>query len=278
MKTCFVHLGRFGDLMIMMPGWKYLHDTTGEKPNVISCAEFATVLDGCSYVNSLPVEGFSWFKGVGEAVKLAKKHFDKVVVPKWWDCPGMEPPKPPEGAPYTEIVHMGRNIKIEPDEWDSYQFSQWKACGFTKQQMVDLPLVFDRRNSDREAFLIRHHMQMKKPVVLYNFSGISNPVGLEPEIMRVLLPLKDRIELIDLSRVHAHRIYDLLGMYDHASCLITGDTATLHLAAASNVKTIALLANGGAGSIPKCNTILTLRYNELLPRVAEINRMVESIL
>ena len=42
MKTCYVQLGRFGDLMIMLPGWKHLYDTTGEKPNVIACAEFAT--------------------------------------------------------------------------------------------------------------------------------------------------------------------------------------------------------------------------------------------
>jgi hypothetical protein len=276
MKTCYVQLGRFGDIMIMMPGWKYLHDTTGERPNVISCAEFSTIFDGCLYVKPFPVEGFSWFKGVGEAVKLAQQHFDKVIVPKWWDCPGMEPPEPPAGAPYTEITHMGRSMKLEPEEWDSYQYSQWKACGFTKEQMMDLPLVFDQRNPDREAFLIRHHMQLKKPAVLYNFSGISNPVGLEPEIMRVLLPLKDRVELIDLSRIHAHRIYDLLGMYDHAACLITGDTATLHLAAASKVPTVALLANGGAGSIPKCQTVMTIRYNELLKNLNEIRGAVEN--
>jgi len=275
---CYVHLGRFGDIIILLPGLKYLYDTTGVKPNVMACAEFATVMEGCSYVQALPVEGFSWFKGVGEAVKLAKIHFNKVTVPKWWDCPGMEPPAPPDGAPFVEISHMGRSMKLEPEEWDSYQYSQWKACGFTKEQMLSLPLVFDLRDQDREAFLVRHHTQMKKPVVLYNFSGISNPVGLEPEIMRELLPLKDQVELVDLSRIHAHRIYDLLGLYDRAACLVTGDTATLHLAAASRVPTVALLANGGAGSIPKCNTILTMRYSELMARVKEIRTAVETLL
>ncbi len=278
---CFVHLGRFGDIIIMLPALKRIHDQTGIRPVMMSCDEFGSVLEGCSYVRPWLVSGLSWNRDVQACYVEALKWYSHVIVPKWWDCPGLEPPPPAKGE--HELVwlkHQGRDIHVPKEDWESYQFSQWKACGFTKAQLLEWPLVFDRRSPERETELSRHYMGMagKKPYVLYNFSGISNPVSFEPEIMRALAPIRRHFEMIDLSRIRAHRIYDLLGLYDRAACLITGDTSTLHLAAASPVPMIALLANDGAGSIPRGNTVLKLRYRELRAKVDEIKTVIEKIL
>ena len=157
-------------------------------------------------------------------------------------------------------------------------YSEWRAAGFTRQQLASLPLVFDRRNSDREAFLRSCFFNARKPTVLYNFSGISNPMPAEPEVLNALAPLRDRINLVNLRDITAHRIYDLLGLYDGSLCLITGDTATLHLAAASQVPLVALVANGGAGSIVKGNCVLKLRYKDVGAQVGSIRLAVEKLL
>jgi hypothetical protein len=275
---CFVHLGRHGDVMIILPAMLRIFQTTGIKPVMMVCQEFAGTLDGCSYVTPWPMEGFSWFRDVDTAKKIAEYWFDEVIIPKWWDCPGHHPPPPRHDEVPVVLNHQGRRMVVSAEEWESYQVSQWKAAGFTRQQLIEWPLVFDRRDSGRESVLASRVAHWKKPVVLYNFSGVSNPMGFEPEVLGSIRHLNGAVDLVDLRHVHAERIYDLLGLYDRALCLITGDTATLHLAAASNIPCIALLANGGAGSIARGNVKLKLRYHEVSARVGEIKSVVESLL
>jgi hypothetical protein len=264
--------------MILLPAMKHIFDTTGIKPVVMICQEFAGMLEGCSYVIPWPMTGFSWYGDVKLAKSIADYWYDTVIVPKWWDCPGLAPPPPRPDEGTVVLNHQGRRMIVAESEWDSYQFSQWKAAGFTKQEMLDWPLVFDHRNEAREAMLASVHMPPKKPVVLYSFGGLSNPMPYEPEVMSELRSLNGRIHLVDLRHVHAERIQDLLGLYDRALCLITGDTATLHLASASKVPMIALVANGGAGSIPKGNTVLKLRYSEVSAKVSLIRATIEKLL
>ncbi len=278
LPPCYVHLGRFGDIMIILPSCLRHYQTTGVKPVVMCCEEFASILDGVSYVESFPVSGIPWTNGVRRAMIAATKYYDKVIVPKWWDCHGMEPPPPPPHEPHVELDWMGRRLIVSQSEWDSYQYSQWKSCGHTRQELLDWPLVFDRRDAQREAQLASHHLHPKKPNVLFNFTGTSNPMGYEPEIMRELQPLRDRINIVDLGRIRATRIYDMLGLYDRSLCVITGDTSTLHLAAASKVNLVAILANGGAGSIVKGNEILRIRYNDVPHRKHEVREAIQRLL
>lgn len=278
LHPCYIQLGRLGDIMIMLPAMKHIFDMTGVKPVMMVCSEFVGMLEGCSYVIPWPMAGFSWYGDVKLAKDIADHWYDTVVVPKWWDCPGLQPPPPKAGEAVVILNHQGRRMVVAAPEWDSYQYSQWKAAGFTKQEMLDLPLVFDRRNEAREAILAVNHLPKGKPAVLYNFGGLSNPMPYEPEVLRELQSLRDRVHLVNLRNIQADRIQDLLGLYDRALCLITGDTATLHLAAASKVPMIALVANGGAGSIPKGNTVLKLRYGEVSAKVSLIKATVQKLL
>lgn len=84
-------------------------------------------------------------------------------------------------------------------------------------------------------------------------------------------------EVIDLSKIHADYIFDLLGLYDFSSGMITSDTSTLHLAAASKMPYIALINDGGAGSVPRGNCVLSVRYSELIKRKDEILKAIMKI-
>lgn len=274
---CLVHLGRFGDIMIMLPAMRQTFLDTGVKPVMSVCSEFAGILDGVSYVEPWAQPGVHWVTGTRSVYDEALKHFADVRVPKWWDCQGMEPPPPPPGEDHVELSHLGRRIFVRPEEWDSYMYSQWKACGFTRRQMAEWPLVFDRRSPEREE-LLASYVVRPRPTILYNLSGMTSPVPQAAEVLKQLWPFRGRASIVDLSNIRAERIYDLLGLYDRASVLVTGDTATLHLAAAHKIPTIALINDGGAGSIVKCNSILTLRYSEILRRGHEIIPLLSKLL
>jgi len=49
-ESCCIHLGKYGDLMVLMPGWKHSFDKTGIRPLVMVSQEFANLFDGVSYV------------------------------------------------------------------------------------------------------------------------------------------------------------------------------------------------------------------------------------
>jgi hypothetical protein len=264
--------------MIILPALLQKYNRTGVKPVLLCCEEFASILDGVSYVEPFVVYGIPWTTGVRRALAAAREYYDDVYVPKWWDCAGMEPPPPPPHEPFTELDIRGRKIIVSQREWDSYQYSQWKACGFTRQELLDWPLVFDKRDPKREQLLASTTLRPNLPNVIYNFTGISNPMGFEPEVIRALAPLRGRVNFVDLGRVRATRIYDMLGLYDRSLCLISGDTATLHLASASKVPLIALLADGGAGSIVKGNEILRLRYSQVRENVNQIAEKIRQLL
>lgn len=278
LPKCFVHLGRYGDLMIMMPLWKKLQERDGIAPVVVVCAEFADLFEGASYINPWPVQNFNWFADVKLARKIAEHWFGEVVVPKWWDEPGRKPRFENPWENRITLLHQGHHIEVGESAWKSFMLSQWVETGHTLQELVDWPLVFDNRSPAREESLGKRVSSWKRPVVLYNFTGISNRCPFEPEIIGAARKFSDRLELVNLGGVRAERIYDLLGLYDRALCLITGDTSTLHLAAASKVPTIALLADGGAGSIVKANCPLVLRYGEIRSNLHRIESVIEMLL
>lgn len=259
-EVCFVHLGKFGDLMIMLPAFKAVADELGHPPICLVSTEFASIFDGVSYVKPWAF-ALHWWKGVGQARKAAEGYGLSPIVVKWWDEPGAKPPGTINGSETIKLTIHGNPVRIAASEWDSYQASQWRYAGFTMQQMIDWPLVFDRRDLQRESLLRAAHFKTSFPKLLVNLPrGGTSPF---PSALQAygFISRKD-FEVVNLSNVRATRIYDLLGLYDHAAGLITSDTATLHLAAASKVPYIAFINDGGAGSIPKGNCICSIRYKD----------------
>jgi hypothetical protein len=145
----------------------------------------------------------------------------------------------------------------------------------TLEDYKRLPLVFDRRSPEREAQLVRTWKKTNKPLLLLNFEGATSPLAATPQVVKAMAPLWKHFEIVNTNEVRAHRIYDLLGLFDVAAGLVTIDTATLHLAAASKVPVLAYTRDDGqAGSIPKCNCFANIGYSRA---ASELHTMQQVI-
>lgn len=263
-QRCFVHAGKFGDEMILLGGLKHIYDETGIKPVVVVAQEFASIFDGVSYATADPL-ALSWWQEVDKMCAYAEAKYGHFICPKFWDAK-LPPPQPRPGARLTKIQFMGRDIILAEEDWTSYQSAQWVAAGFELHHMLEWPLVFDRRNAVRENELRKQFFKTNRPKLLVAIAGPgTSPFPGVPEVMQVVNKFRNDFEIIDLSRIHATRIYDMLGLYDHAAGLIVNDSAPLHLAGASRVPFVAFINNGGSGSIPRGNCVLQVRYAHVMP-------------
>ena len=273
---CYIQLGKFGDLMILLVGMKHLFDETGQKPVVLTSQEYGSILEGVTYVQPW-IEPLHWIQDLGRARHLAEYKYGWGIVGKWWDDPSHPPPPPVNGSQVTTLMFGGRRLQIPAAEWDSYQLSQWRAFGFQTQQMVDWPLVFDRRNRMREDELRKRVFRTTKKKLLINLvGGGSSRFGFDSEIHNIVARFRPDFEIVDLARVRAARIFDLLGLFESATGLITVDTSTLHLAGACKVPYVAYIANGGGGSIPKGNCQLGIRYENTIKQLRDLKEQLEK--
>lgn len=260
--------------MIMLPAFKAVSQELGRPVICIVSKEYASIFEGVSYVTPW-MQDLHWWKGVGQARKIAEAAGLEPIVVKWWDEPGAKPPLPLEpGKTITLKIH-GKLRQVNAADWDSFQASQWRYAGFTMDQMMQWPLVFDRRSALREQELRHRYFRTDKPKLLVNLSkNGTSPFGAAQQAYAMLHMA--HMEIVNLAAINAHRIFDLLGLYDHAALLVTSDTSTLHLASASKIPYIAFINNGGAGSVPKGNCVLSIRYGEFQQKIGEYSQALKS--
>lgn len=267
----FIQLGRYGDLILLFPAFKLIHDRTGYKPVVIVSDTYANVFDGISYATPYPIKGH-WFLDMPKARQIAAEKFSSdAIVPHWWN--DSEPVEIPKG-PMILQCH-GHGWDCDWKQYPDFATSMWLRAGFTREEMLAAPLVIDRRNRAREDELCRMHIHNDRPLLLYNFTGQSSPFGYVPELMRLLAPYRQHFNTVDLGQIMASRIFDLLGFYDRAVGLITTDTSTAHLAPASKVPTLWLTVPGWGRSTPRGNVALHVQYDETPKRLGEIQALLE---
>lgn len=273
---CFIQLGRYGDIILLLPAFKLIFDRIGLKPRVMVSTQYKSVLNGVSYIEPIAVD-YDWWQGIPKARELAEQMFGGAIVPQWWNDP--------ERAPLADLAHQGgivlqchgREWGIDVNKWPNFMASMWDRAGFTREEMLTTPLIFDRRDPVREQKLYEFHTgRNKKPMLLVNFTGHSSPFGPVPEVMRQLDSIRSQLNIVDLGRVHSDKIYDLLGLYDRAIGMITSDTATLHLAAASSIPYLAYTVNGWCSSTPKGNVKLEIKYNDAMNRLGEVLPLVQG--
>ncbi len=272
----FIQLGRYGDLILLLPAFLEIFRRTGLKPNVVVSEEYASVLDGVSYVTPHPL-GVHWWGGIPMAKDYAKRLWGHSVCPAWWN--DVECPIPPEYRGQFTLQCHGHSHGVNIDLWPNFMVSMYSRAGFTQSEMMSLACLFDRRNPNREAELVAKFYPpslRKKPLLLYNFTGISSPFGFLPELWPTIQRFAREFHIVDLGKVKAHRIFDLLGAYDVAAGLITCDTATAHLAHASQVPTIWMSVDGWCGSVPRGNVALHFGYNETPRRLNDVADVLQS--
>lgn len=216
--VCIVMLGRYGDIINILPFCQHVHDTYG-KPKLMVSREFLSLLDGVSYVDPYPVEFDN--SQLGTAMALARQHFKLVIQAQIW------------GKGHTQVRHC-----------DSYNKESWRMVGML-HRFLDPSLipVFDRRDLAREEALYNKVRTSHKPMLLVQVQNSASspfPQGqqLQATIMEKLSPIFD---VIDLSEVRAERIYDLLGLMERATAMVSIDTSLLHLSSATNLPVVALV-------------------------------------
>lgn len=247
--VCIVMLGKYGDVCNVLPIAKLIAERY-DKPHFMVSHKFSSILDGVSYVipHSVPLD----FKDGGHALKLAAKTYPIVVNAHWM---------------------AGRNRQTT-----AFNRESWRNAGFDHLfEDKTLRPVFDRRNLAREEALCNKLLiGGKKPLLMAIKGGVSSPFPMADGMIKMVQKwYGDHFHLIDLSLVRAERIYDVLGLMDRAAGLIACDSAMLHLAAASNVPTVALTnPQPWLGTLPRGNCVRRLTYDEAL---ADPERIIDAV-
>jgi glycosyltransferase involved in cell wall biosynthesis len=257
-------LGRYGDILNILPVCKFIADKWGN-PLFFVAREFASTLDGVSYVIPQPLD--LAYDMINAAVLVANQKCELVISGQVW----------------------GQNY-ITTRESPVYNTESWRVAGFLEHfhDTQNFPLVIDRRDEGREQKLsdrVLGHLPVKidsvRPIILVNVcGGHTAPFSASAHFLKAI---KDQwgeeCHVIDLSPVRAERIYDLLGLYDRACLLITNDTATLHLAAASDIQVVALVNDiPWLSSVTRCNVVLRLKYAEAMPNIGKVHDAIRELI
>lgn len=271
----FVLGGRFGDHIQMIPCLMEIWKRTGRKPVMVCSSEYASVYDGISYVKCHPVSA-PWWQGIPLMYQVANELYGGGRILQWWNADPKLTGWVDNPGGIVLQCHGHNFAGVDVKDYPDYGTSMALRAGFERDEWISLPLVFDRRDYEREKHLVSLYRRGPKPMLLVNFAGHSSPFGPTPEFMRMLQKHRDFFDIVDLGKIKATRIYDLLGFMDRAVGMITIDTSTAHLAPASRLPYVALTVNGWCSSVPKGHCVLHVKYNEALKRLSEVERTVES--
>lgn len=266
-RKIYIQLCRYGDVMNILPlAWDDAQK--GQRSGIVVAKEFADILDGCSYVDKIEFNGNPW--ELERAVKEAEAMGGEVL-----NCQLV--------GPYEAVrnVVVTRNGIEYRTTSESFLKDQWKLAGRLDDWKRQLPLVFDRRDAEREKALAEKHLPKKKKTILVAGSGVSSPFQYTKLLYEVLRFKYGRYyNIVDIAAIRADRIYDLLGLFDHerTALLVSIDSAALHLAYASpRLPVVALTADHPSlwhGSVWRPNHIFHCRYSQFPQSVQE---MVDAI-
>ncbi len=247
--TLYIALGRFGDILAALPIIQH-EIAEGRRACMMVSADYASVLDGVS------VQRILWYEDwrlVGAAYRSVKDEWPKVVVLQQHST---------DGWPQYHAT-------------DSYVKEMYRIGG--KLPLFPLPLTFDRRDPEREARLVRC-LSASLPVVLVATNGISSPFPHGGALLALLERTFPDVLIIDMDAIQGERIYDLLALFERAACLVTVDSALLHLAQATpQLPVVALVTDQPTkwhGSPQYRGQILRIPYSQYLKRTDELLQTV----
>jgi len=268
--------GKAGDCVQMTAAFHEIHQVTGIKPTVISEEKYAAIYDGCSFINPVPFNA-PWDSDVGYIRKLIGFK-DAVGIQSWHDMGSRE--FKAIKSPSSIVLQMhGRNFTVDIKKDPHYSAAMMRRAGFSWDEALNLRPVFDLRDSAREAGLLAACWPKafrKKPLLLVTFDGQSSPWGHLPEAWPVLSPFYRQFHVVDLGKVNAVRVFDMLGLMEAAAGAIVIDTLALHLLTATDTPYIAFTQNGWLGSVPKGNCVLEIKYAQSLRRLREIPKVLQQ--
>lgn len=239
--VCIVQLGRYGDIINMLPIALHIHNSYG-KPALMVTEEFAPLLDGVSYVTPYPVKLAT--DQLNEAIQIAEKNFKHVIVTQIW----------------------GKNYH-QDHLCASYNRESWRKAGFeNKFRDYTWKPVFDKRDDAREQALL-NKATGGEPLARYIVvaaQSISSPFPHAAELLeRLKREYGNQYQIVDITPLRSDRIYDVLKLLEMAEVVVTVDTAIIHLMAALPTPAVCLVnPNPWLGSEPRCNYLGRLPYDK----------------
>jgi hypothetical protein len=159
------------------------------------------------------------------------------------------------GLPNLRVAQVFMHPK-ETKQEKNYALESYRLGGF-RDQWRKHPYVFDRRNPEREQKLVP-----ESPFIAVAPHGVSSPFAHSKQLIAGLQSRFPEYKIVDLSNIQAEKPFDLLGILDAASCLVTIDTLHLWLANAAKCPTVALINDGWRGSPPPVTATSTFRYSQ----------------
>ena len=268
MDKLYLQLGKIGDILNIAP-LAYADSQKGLKVGVMACAEFADVLDGVSYVEKVVFPGKQW--EIEKALTEAKKLCPTVV------C--TQTNGPVEQVLKCTYEPAGQKSAVT----DSFNREAWKLSG----RLIEwgtIPLVFDERDLEREKLLMPKGWfgkGKKKRIMLVSADSKSSPFPYKDLLLELLHLKYPTFNIIDLSLIKAERFYDLLGLYEAAHCLVSVDTAHLHLAyAVPKLPVMALVQDRPLywhGSAWRPQHHFHCRYHDFPTRALEMFTAIDNI-
>jgi hypothetical protein len=245
MKPAVMQLGRYGDILNILPLLFYLNEK-GQRHTLYVAREFESIRNYISYADVEAYPGaYEDFHG---ACCYARNKFN----------------------PILRASVYGKNFNYNR-EAPHFCHEAYQRCSpeygkkFAKKEFEKI--VLDVRQFAQEHVLIAKHIpNHNKPVVLINFAACSSPL---PESGKwkaiVKMELADEFHVVDLGEIRAQSFFDLIGLYREADLLITVDTGTLHLAGATDLPYIAFqndLRDDWFMGYTRGNCILKVRYTQ----------------
>jgi hypothetical protein len=250
-------LSRYGDILNCLPIAYALHKR-GAKVRWLVSKEHASILSGVSYVEVEEWPGTQ--DTLHKAIHYVRSKGQKPLVAQAWKNPDQQ--------------HLT----------DSFAKEQWRLAGM-QDHYGRFPLVIDRRVAVREEVLVRHHIQggwerrempydqstnlrsNRPPIVLVSTTSVSTPYKYADKLIATIRGLDAHV--IDMDHVRVSNVYDLLGLYERADCLVSVDTMHHHLARASYLPVVYLQNDGWKGASPVPQVRASWRYSDIkdLPKV-----------
>jgi len=242
--------GKNGDVLSLLPILHNEFKTTGNKSRVLIAKEFARILGRTDYVEPVIWDG-DW-QDLRGAVVWSKQRFSNVIVPQIF------------GKDFPIAKHT-----------PSFQLDQWLRAGYM-DKWDTLPMVINRPNKSHAIPSIAPN------TILYADHSQGSPFPSKDELYRLLVDhFGSSHKIKRLSEIRCDHPLDLLALFDAADALVTVDTMMLHLSAASNVPTIAMVADSPTlwkGVAWSKRFLAHIRYTDFVTRKAEIVDAVKRAL
>jgi hypothetical protein len=252
-KICVVILGRFGDIINVLPFIKLINDNYA-KPHVGIAKEFLPLFDGIGYATPLVLADQE--AKLGQAITRAKRDFPIVCVCQIW----------------------GENFQQVKTE-ESYNLQSWKSAGLLHRVHDEsLRPVFDRRDPAREAALIAAIPDTGKPWMLVNLHGAKSAPCPECGSLMPLIEMAwgDQFQIIDIGKIRAERLYDFIGLFEKAALLVSLDTSYVHLALATNIPVVMLTRSGWGGTIMRFQEAGRIIYEDAVANPKLVHTAIEK--